>query len=582
MGTLSTPGLGGMLAAAAFVLLLPAQSPAQTVLDPTGDIPAGDPPYVDLSKIRVRQSASNLQIDFYPVAAIPGGNQAGITTSTIFEMYIDVDNNAATGAHLDDLGYDYKLSIDLNEWNGKSWIDGSVYWDFDASGTPKSQSGLNVYAADLLSVRWRWEFSLISLKWSHINWVARVYYHDHWAERVPDSSFATLALDTTLVPGIDTASSEFIQMIYPATFQATLDSFDVVHTVDQGARIEKALCGTDFTQKPQKIMFNPWLNGVAYSGNPIMMGSWNWGSEPQWFIFFHELGHDFTLAANRFQKLYPWGGYVGAGGDDWHFGTDFTEAWATMVGFYAMHEMFTYPSDYGIAASAATDLRQAFDGTTLNYFSELAGYETYPDHSHLFPDLLDGIFVKVADSLGYNTIRRWFLMLQPPDAPWGRLDSINASLDYTGAKVTSMTITACAFSVAAKSDLRDLFAKRWDFPIDDLLYAQVQPEIDLMINGSDDVRRSPGEKPMAFRILGNYPNPFNPATTIAFQLPQQSRVCLKIYNVLGQLVQSADIGEFGAGTHRITFDASKLSSGTYFFAVESSLGIRFGKCAFLK
>jgi hypothetical protein len=361
-----------------------------------------------------------------------------------------------------------------------------------------------------------------------------------------------------------------------------LDSFDILHTVNQGAQIESALCGTEFTNKPQQIMYNPWINGVAYEGNPIMMGSWSWGTAPPWFILFHELGHDFTLPADRFRKLYPSAGYVSVGGDDWHFGTDFTEAWASMVGLCAMHEMFTNPSTHGIIPNAAANLQQALDASKLTYVNELATYEAHPDNAHLYPDLLDGIFFTLADSFGYDIFRRWFRILQPPNASWARLDSINASLDYADAKTTSFTITSCAFSVAARSDLRALFVNRWDFPIDSLLYAQVQPEIALMINGSAEVKNTRQATPSEFKIVGNYPNPFNPTTSIVFQLSRRSWVHVNVFNILGELVRSINGGDFDAGTQQIDFDGSTLPSGAYFYSVITSLGVRMGKCTLLK
>jgi hypothetical protein len=567
------PGFFGLaaLVACSGVFLL-GSAAAQTVYDSVGEIPPGDPSYCDLTHVRVRQSTDKLQIDFYPQATIPGGNQAGITTTTVFEVYFDTDSNASTGTRLGDIGYDCLLRADLYQWNGKSWIDGSAYWDFDQNGHWSHSSGFYISAAWLISQRFRWEFSLVSLHWSRIDWVTRIYYRDHYAERLPDSSHATLYIDTTLVPAVDTAETEYVRIVYPVTYQAVLDSFDVLHTVDTGARIESALCATDFADKPLGVEFSPWLNGVAYSGNPVKVGSWSWGTTPGWFIFFHELGHDFTLAATRFQKLYPGGGYVSAGGDDWHYGTDFIEAWATMVGLYTSHELFTKSTTYGITANARADLEQQFLNTRNGYLNALHTYEQHPDHSHLYPDLVDAIFLTIADSLGYATIPRFFKILQPPDAPWSRLDGINAQTDYDGAKITSLTITACAFSVAAKVDLRDLFKTRWDFPVDDVLYARLLPEITTMINSADWVQDECTETPLAFRTLGNYPNPFNGSTTICFQIPDRSAVVINIFNLLGQRIERLNLGALPAGKHQVAWDAGRFPSGVYYYSVATERG----------
>jgi hypothetical protein len=563
-------------------LLIVMEAKSQSVIDSVGDIRIDDPSYLDVTRVRVRQLTDKIQVDIYPVTAIPRGNQAGITATTVYEFYMDVDGDTSTGARIDDIGYDYKLRIDLFSWNGKSWIDGNVYWGFDRSGNWSHSDGFFISGDWLISQRFRWEFSLISLKWPRIDWILRLYYRDHWAERVPDSSHATLYVDTSLVPDLDTTATEFIKIIYPQTYQSVIDSFDILHTVDEGAKIESVVCGTEFSTKPLVVMFSPWLNGVAYSGNPVKMGSWSWGTQPAWFIFFHELGHNFTLASSRFQKLYPWGGYVPAGGDDWHFGTDFVEAWATMVGLYSIHELITDSGPHGVTPAARQNLEDQLANTRAAYFGALQKYELFPDHSHLYPDVVDGIFLTIADSLGYDIIPRWFKMLQPPDAPWSRLDNINPSTDYDGSKITAMTITACAFSVAARVELRDLFRMRWDFPIYDVLYDQIKPEIDQMINGSTAVGGSPGGPPLSFKVLGNYPNPFNASTTIRFQLPKESWVRLKLYNAIGQLVRESALGNMSAGTQHVSYGASELPSGIYYYVLTTSQGMSTNKLVIVR
>jgi len=71
--------------------------------------------------------------------------------------------------------------------------------------------------------------------------------------------------------------------------------------------------------------------------------------------------------------------------------------------------------------------------------------------------------------------------------------------------------------------------------------------------------------PDQFVLLGNYPNPFNPTTTISYSLPVAARVYLSVFNVLGQQVQNIDLGVQSAGLRNYTFDASRLSSGVYFY-----------------
>ncbi|MDZ7260722.1 MAG: T9SS type A sorting domain-containing protein [candidate division KSB1 bacterium] len=563
---------------ASFLVLWVPSVWAQRIDDPLGDIPQGDPAYMDMKAVKFHQSLDRIYIDFYPNAVIPKGNQAGITTETIFEVYMDVDNDPTTGVSLEDIGYDYKLHVNLYLWNGKSWINGNVYWDFDTHGLPHSENGFFVFASNLISSRFRWEFSLVTLKWPRINWIARNFYENHWADQVPDAGHATLEIDTTVVADVDTVSGQYIMFIYPTTFQKVMDQYEIVKAVDAGAQIESQLCGTEF-HDIQRIQFDPWLQGVNYCGNPVMMGSWSWGDEPAWFIYFHELGHNFTLASVRFQQLYPSGGYVSANGDDWHFGTNFMEAWATMVGLYAMRELFTNGTQYQLNSDCVQNLEQHFSNTKSSYQGALNIYEQTPDFSKLYPDVVDGIYLTLAETHGYGIFPKFFKILQPPDRPWHTLDEIKPDQDYDWAKTLSMTVTCCAFSVVAGADLRNQFKDQWDFPIYDPFYQQIKPEIEGLITS---VAELPALTEMRLQLFPNYPNPFNAKTVISYRLPESSTVKVKIYNLLGQLVTILNEGVKPAGDHQLIWDAEGFPSGVYIYSVETNQGTEARKCTVLK
>lgn len=77
------------------------------------------------------------------------------------------------------------------------------------------------------------------------------------------------------------------------------------------------------------------------------------------------------------------------------------------------------------------------------------------------------------------------------------------------------------------------------------------------------------EIPSGFELKQNYPNPFNPLTTIEFSIPTTNYVTLKIYNLLGQEVASLVDEELRAGSYRISFDATNLASGVYFYKLNT-------------
>lgn len=551
---------------------------SQTIEDPVGDIPAGDPDYMDMKKVKFRQytdnwNISNISIEFWPNDTIPKGSE------TIFEIYMDVDNDSTTGVRLEDIGYDYKLHVNLSLWDGISWIWGSVYWDFDTYGISHDDDGFYVYVENLVPWRFRWEFSLVSLKWPQINWIARTFYNGHWSDQIPDQGHASLEIDTSVVADIDTVSGEYVEFIYPTSFQDIMDKYEVLEASEACAQIESQLCGTEF-HNIQRIQFDPWFQGVAWAGNPIKMGSWMWHSDPCWFVIFHELGHNFTLAAGRFNQLYPGRGYISMDGDYWNFGTNFGEAWASMVGFYAMRELFTESAQYQLSGDCAGNLEQVFNGMKNSFIGKLHNYEESPDFCVLYPDLLDGIFLTLADSFGYEIFPKFFKILQPPDQTWDALNEMDVDNDYDWAKTVSMTVTCCAFSVAAGVDLREHFENKWDFPIYDPLYEEIKPEIEAIMTGVDEnLALLDG---MQFKLFSNYPNPFNTSTIISYQLNEQSVVKIKIYDLLGKLVMVVDEGPKNVGYHRFIWDASNISSGIYIYSLETNQGVKAKKCVFLR
>lgn len=76
--------------------------------------------------------------------------------------------------------------------------------------------------------------------------------------------------------------------------------------------------------------------------------------------------------------------------------------------------------------------------------------------------------------------------------------------------------------------------------------------------------------PGQFDLSSNYPNPFNQSTTIKFKLPQQSKVTLSVYNIIGRKVFELTENELPAGTHLIDFNASKLRSGIYMYKINAT------------
>jgi hypothetical protein len=83
------------------------------------------------------------------------------------------------------------------------------------------------------------------------------------------------------------------------------------------------------------------------------------------------------------------------------------------------------------------------------------------------------------------------------------------------------------------------------------------------------VKAKNGIAPVEFALYQNFPNPFNPSTTIRYGLPAASRVTLKIYNILGQQIAEIVNQEQSEGTYEVQWNAI-VASGLYFYRIEAA------------
>ena len=75
--------------------------------------------------------------------------------------------------------------------------------------------------------------------------------------------------------------------------------------------------------------------------------------------------------------------------------------------------------------------------------------------------------------------------------------------------------------------------------------------------------------PQTIRLYQNYPNPFNPSTTFRYSIPVQSKVTIKVYDVLGNEIAALMNEEKSIGTYELTWNASNLASGVYFYQLNA-------------
>ena len=93
----------------------------------------------------------------------------------------------------------------------------------------------------------------------------------------------------------------------------------------------------------------------------------------------------------------------------------------------------------------------------------------------------------------------------------------------------------------------------------------VSVQVGVITSADSEVETIPNE----FALYQNYPNPFNPATKIRYQLPQESKVIIKIYDILGSEVITLLNEEKQAGVYEVNFDGGGLTSGIYFYRLQA-------------
>ncbi|HUF08411.1 MAG TPA: T9SS type A sorting domain-containing protein [Rhodothermales bacterium] len=104
----------------------------------------------------------------------------------------------------------------------------------------------------------------------------------------------------------------------------------------------------------------------------------------------------------------------------------------------------------------------------------------------------------------------------------------------------------------------------------------VQPAVVTSTDGTDPAI------PTSFALHGNYPNPFNPATTIAYDLPKAVEVNLVAFDGLGRIVESLVAGHQSLGRHSVLWETENLPSGVYFVRMEAGSFVKTRKMVLLK
>ncbi len=229
---------------------------------------------------------------------------------------------------------------------------------------------------------------------------------------------------------------------------------------------------------------------------------------------------------------------------------------------------------------------QSYDGT-LEFYNYMRGFLPYPHYpvSWVFPESVtdytdDGVFLLDGDPVtGIGKIDGLL------DGPGNRL-LFTVTGPFRLALGESAEVVIANIAGLGNSYLNSITKlKENTFAADTTYSGLVSLEQVQVVNiKSESLNES---IPESFILYQNYPNPFNPVTTIKYTVPSVGTsfmkfLQLKVYDVLGNEVATLVNEEKAAGEYEVTFDASKLSSGIYFYQLKTGALIKTKKMILLK
>jgi hypothetical protein len=328
-----------------------------------------------------------------------------------------------------------------------------------------------------------------------------------------------------------------------------------------------------FDEKFEQIMLRDSTFGGAYSlwfTNPVAFGvGEGFLSDPiQYSSFFHEMGHNITLNT---PADYYYGGRI-----DGDANAIYSESMADIFQHATGYEIVNNYQSYGLSVDLMYDIRLDLISTVTfvrksyeRYISDGKPFASWNDPNTVRDETLNTFltitykFLEKAETsgLGYkDPLKRMLKLLQGFNFNWAqRYDQYRNTAEADTFRATLMvSAISYAFSIDLRDEFRDL-----NFPISDEIFDELYHSVTSIYEETDPIRT------IKFDLNQNYPNPFNPTTTINFSIPQPAFVKLKIYDTLGREVETLLSKEIPGGNYSVQWDASKYSSGVYYYSLSA-------------
>lgn len=247
--------------------------------------------------------------------------------------------------------------------------------------------------------------------------------------------------------------------------------------------------------------------------------------------------------------------------------------------YFGVTQIDAHNSSYQVTAPGSLQddinklnfVRKNYLGGTLNVLSQTGNPWPSGDTYHVYAarrqgnGTRDGAIV-VINNHDSQTKGLWVDSSPSGFSNWANTTLVNA---YDNTQTTQVYSDGRVY-VSAPSRGYTVWVKQSDY----LAYSS--PKV---VSENDDIA---AQLPNAFELMPSYPNPFNPATNIRFQIPESGQVTVAIYNALGQQVTTL-VNEFAeAGMHERRWDAGRQSSGVYYLRISWNNQMKTQKLLLMK
>ncbi|MEX2604908.1 MAG: carbohydrate-binding protein, partial [Gracilimonas sp.] len=231
-----------------------------------------------------------------------------------------------------------------------------------------------------------------------------------------------------------------------------------------------------------------------------------------------------------------------------------------------------YPVNFSGVSRNEDHLGSIHSGDWALYAGVEFGDENPPKNGYDYQRTPDKLRIEASSANNGGTIEVW-------------IDSIDTgqkisehTINNTGSWNTFIEFSTDVDSVNGRHDVYLRFTGNEDEELLRLKQFRFTPRR-VPISTTNEVK---SEIPGTVKLNQNYPNPFNPNTVISYQLPMSSKVSIKVFDMLGREVATLVDEQISAGEHRVSFDASTLSSGMYIYRINAGDFVQSRKMMLIK